>query len=349
MTDPNIHETGRGRGVWIFAEYDPAGVRNITLELLSEGQRLARRLDEPLCVCLLGTNLGDKISVLAQHGGEKVFLVANDVLAEYNLDAYSTVLCDLIEECRPSAFLLGATPVGSELAPRIAARLKLPCVTEVKKITGSRGNFQITKSMYNDQVYATVKSGEASPLVVTIPAGETDIVKSETPGEPEVIVKEWVEASAMSRTRIRKFLKGDPRTIKIGEAERIIAVGRGAGAEGLADLKRLADLLGASVGGSRGAVDAGLIPYERQIGISGKSVVPKLILACGISGARQFTVGMENSDLVIAVNLDEKARIFEYANLSIKGDLHQVIPAVIERLKNEGRRTLPASAAADSQ
>lgn len=338
-----------GQGIWIFEEHDSRGTRNITLELLSEGQKLARRLDEPLCVCLLGSNLGDEISTLAQHGAEKVFIVENDFLSEYNLDSHASVLCDLIEEYRPSILMMGATPIGSELASRIAARLKLPCVTEVKKITGSRGNFQITKSMYNDKVYATIKPGPISPLVLTIPPGDTDIVKSEARGEPEVIRKEPADTEGKPRTRIRKFLKGDPGTIKIVEAERIIAVGRGAGEEDLPGLQELADLLGASVGGSRGAVDAGLIPYERQIGISGKSVTPKLLMACGISGARQFTVGMENSDLVIALNLDERARIFEYANLSIKGDLHQIIPAVLKHLKNEGNSSLPSPKVSGTQ
>lgn len=330
------------KGIWIIEEHDGCATKNITLELLSEGHKLARRLDEPLCVCRLGTRAGQDIALLAQHGAEKIYAVENEALSGYNVDSYTSILCTLIEEHRPSIVMMGATPVGSELAPRVAARLGLPCVTEAKKITGSRENFQVTKAMYNEQVYATIKCGPESPLLVTIPPGETDITRSAAGEGPEVTIKELGVAET-PRTRCRKFLKGDPKTIKIVEADRIVAIGRGAGKEGLPIVQELAELLGASIGGSRGAVDAGIVPYQRQIGISGKTVTPKLVIACAISGARQFTVGMENSDLVIALNLDEKARIFEYANLSIKGDVHQVLPQLITHLKKIRNNSPPDS------
>ena len=151
--------------------------------------------------------------------------------------------------------------------------------------------------------------------------------------EPEIVRCDAVLQEEPPRTVTRRLIPGDPRTVAIHEADRIVAVGRGAGIAGVGLLQELADLIGAAIGGSRAAADAGLIPRERQIGISGTTVRPKLLIACGISGARQFTIGMENSELVVAVNEDATAGIFEFANLRIKGDLLEVIPAVIRRLR----------------
>ncbi len=324
-----------GKEIWIFAEHDGNGTKKITLELLSEGKRLARRLDEPLCVCLLGVEVEGLIPVLSQHGAEKIYLAEHSLLSHYNIDPYSQVLGDLIKEHSPSILIMGATPKGSEIAPRIAARLRLPCITGVQKITGSRGNLQITKALYNNQAHATITPLSERTMIITIPPGESDVVIDDERVEPEIVRKEVTLTADMVRTKYRTFKKGDPRTIGIDEADIIVAVGRGAGGEGLPLLQELADIIGASIGGSRAAVDEGIIPYERQIGISGSTVSPNCLIACGISGAREFTTGMETSRFVIAVNKDPKARIFDYSDLPIRGDLHAVVPSLIKALKNK--------------
>jgi electron transfer flavoprotein alpha subunit len=320
-------------GIWILEEHDDEGTKNITLELLSEGQKLARRLNEQLCVCLLGSQVGGCIPTLTQYGAEKIYLVEHELLSECSLDAYAFVLGELIKEYDPYILMMGATPSGSELAPRIAARFKLPCITEAKNITGQEENLQITKSAYNDQVYITIDPLARRPLIVTMPPGETDIIEPNKPREVEVIKKNVEIPADIMRTKRKRIIKGDPRTIRLEEADIIVSLGRGAGNESLPILQELADALGASIGGSRGAVDDGIIKFERQIGISGKTVTPRLLIACGISGAREFTAGMENSNLVAAVNIDQKARIFDYANLCIKGDLRMIIPQVIDKIQ----------------
>lgn len=322
------------QGIWIFEEHDIHGTKNITLELLSEGQKLARRFKEELCVCVLGHQLEDDLSSLSKFGAVKAFVVDDPLLSKYDVDTYSFILGDLVEEFGPSILMMGATPLGSELAPRVAARCGLPCITEVNQIKGKSKNLKITKFAYNDQLYATIKPGSKRPVVITIPPGETDIVKSDEAKELEVVKKDFKLAKDVKQTQFRKFIKGDPRTINIEEADIIVAVGNGVNKEALPIVQEFADSLRASIGGSRVAVDKNVIPYERQIGITGKTVMPKLLVACGISGAYEFTDGMRDSDIVIAINTDEKAGIFKVATLPIKGDLNEIIPLVTHQLKS---------------
>lgn len=328
-----------GQGIWIVAEQDSNGPKNITLELLSEGKKVAGRFREPLCACLIGSQVEENISRLASYGVDQVYLVEDAILSDYNLDFYSAIIVELVNEYSPSILMMGATPSGSELAPRVAGKLSVPCITDVKKITGARNNLKITKSVYSDLAYAQIQPPPERPLIITISPGETDVAKPREKKEPEIIKKNFEFSSRPVRVRSGKFLKGDPRTIRLVEADRIIAGGKGVGKNGFTHLQEIADKLGASIGGSRKAVDEGFITTERQIGISGNTVTPRLLMACGISGAREFTTGMENSDLIIAINTDEKARIFEFANLCIKGDVNQVIPAVNKKLESNNGTT----------
>ncbi len=321
------------QSVWVFAEHDDRALANVTLELLCEARRLAERLRAELCACLLGDDVADLVPQLGRHGATRVYLVEDGSLTRYGVDAWTAHAAALIEARRPAVVLFGDTPTSGELAARVAARLALPCVTGVKKIAVTRGRVQLSKSVYDDQAYATVQPAQKRTLILTLPPGETDVTPASSAQIPEVVRVAALPDCRRPRMHISRRIPGDPRTIAIEDAERIVAVGKGAGVEGLPALRELADLLGAALGGSRVAADAGLVPRERQIGVSGKTVRPKLLIACGISGARQFTMGMENSEYVIAVNLDEKAGIFEFANLRIKGDLREVIPAVIRRLR----------------
>ncbi len=323
------------QGIWIFEEHNVDGTKNITVELLSEGQKLARRLKEELSVCLIGHQVERIIPTLGQYGASKAYLVDNEALSRYDLDAYSSILVELIKEYQPSVLLMGATPVGAELAPRIAARLGVPCITEVKKITGDQRNLQVTKAAYNDQLYVDVRAGAGRPLILTLPPGETDVVKTPDTKELTIVKRESGPRIVAKGVKFKKFIKGDPRTIGVEEADLIAAVGNGVEPSFLPLVQELADVMGAAIGGTRVAVDKNLIPFARQIGATGKTVAPKAIVACGISGAREFTDGMQNAKLVVAINKDGKARIFQYANLGIKGDVQEIIPRVIEQLKRQ--------------
>lgn len=322
-------------GIWVFEEHDGNGTKNITLELLSEAQKLARRLKEEVCVCLIGGQVERLVPDLGYYGATKAFLADDETLSQYDLDAYSSILVELIQEHQPSVMMMGATSAGSELAPRIAARLGVPCITEVKKIAGSLENLQITKAAYNDQLYVEIRAGLERPLILTLPPGETDIVKTADQKDVVVIRKDFVRRKDGQGIKFNKFIKGDPRTIGVAEADLIVAVGNGVDTEVLPLVQEFANAIGATIGGTRVAVDKNLIPFARQIGATGKAVAPKMLVACGISGAREFTDGMANAKLVIAVNKDGKARIFQFANLGIKGEVQEIIPQVIDKVKNQ--------------
>jgi electron transfer flavoprotein alpha subunit len=229
--------------------------------------------------------------------------------------------------------MIGATAVGSELAARIAARLRLPCITEVKKLDFNNGKISIAKSGFNDKLYLNFDFFPEKTLVVTVLPGDMDSDETEENTGPEIMRENIQVPLDIIRTKNREFIKGDPREIDLEEAQLIIAGGKGVGKEAFSLIEEAADMLGASIGGTRPLVDEGIIPLKRQIGITGKLIASKILIACGISGAREFTGGIEKAKLIIAINTDSKARIFKAADMGVLGDVHEVIPAIIEELK----------------
>jgi electron transfer flavoprotein alpha subunit len=193
--------------------------------------------------------------------------------------------------------------------------------------------FVVAKSGYTDRVYLNFDVLPSKTVIVTFLPGDMDSEEAREATEIGVVREEMSIQPEMMRTRNIRYIKGDPKTISLREAELIVAGGNGIRKEGLAVLEEVADLLGASIGGTRPLVDEGIIPFERQIGITGKSVSPKLLLACGISGAREFTAGLEKTQLTIAVNTDPQARIFSTADMGVLGDMHEIVPALIKSLR----------------
>jgi len=326
------------KDVWVLAEYNNNQIETITWEMLTEGQRLAVKRKEQIGVCLLGYHVEGYIDPLSDYGTEKIYLVDNELLSEYSLDAYTFVLEKLIEKYHPSLMMIGATSLGSELAPRIAARLKLPCITEVKKYVVNEEKLVITKSGYSDKVYVDFDFVPDRTVIATILPGDMDSEVANESREIEIIKEDVHIKQDIIRTRNLKFIKGDPRKIRLEEAEMIMAVGKGVDHENLQFVEELANLLGASIGGTRPVVDDGLVPFDRQIGITGKSVTPKLLIACGISGAREFVSGMEKTMLTIAINNDPNARIFNTANMGILGDVNELIPALTKKLRRASEK-----------
>lgn len=325
--------------VWILAERTVRGLHPATLELLTEGRNLAERSRASLCACILGEPDPQIQRALAEHGADKCYVASAAAIDSGAVDALGAVLARLLDERQPTVLLIAHTPYGAELAPRLAGRCRLPCITRAKKIAVMRGRLQVTKAVLNERAYATYEAAVDRTLVVTLPVGETDVVKAETPKEPEYI-RIVEEPPVRARERRRRLIPGDPRTIGIEEAEKIIAIGRGLAPQDMSAVQSLANLFGATVGGSRAAVDAGLIPYSGQIGITGKTVAPRLLLTCGISGATQFTAGMEKAEFVIAVNTDATARIFEFANIKVRCDGRAFLDALARQLADSQRRPM---------
>lgn len=321
------------KDIWVFAEHNNCEMESTTWEMLTEGRKLASNLKGQICACLIGAQNEEYIGSLSRYGAGKVYLIENEGLAGYSSEGYAHILEELIVRYRPSIMMIGATAVGTELAVRIAANLRLPCITEVKKLGFNGGKISIAKSGFNDKLYLNFDFVPNETVIVTVLPGDMDSDEIERSTEPEVIRENIQAPFDAIRIRNKYFIKGDPREIDLEEAQLIVAAGRGVGIEGFALLEELADMLGASVGATRALVDEGIVPHSRQIGLTGKSVAPKVLIACGISGAREFTGGIEKAKLTIAINNDSKARIFKSADLNVLGDVKKVIPAIIERLK----------------
>jgi len=322
----------QSKEIWIFAESREHELAPVTFEMLSEVRKMSKEVSGKTCVCLIGHEVGEHIPSLRNYGAEKTYLVDSDIFSEYSLDAYAYAMEKLIIKYQPLMMIFGATSLGSELAPRIAARLKLPCITEVKRMRAQGENWVIGKSCYEGRVYQFFDFRPERTVVVTVLPGDMEGDEAKTSREMEVVNEAIPFEKNMIRARNIKFIKGDPRKIQLEEADLIVAGGKGIG-KGLTILEDLADIVNASIGGTRPLVDDEIIPWERQIGITGRSVAPKLLIACGISGAREFITGMEKTKITIAINQDARAPIFKFANLGIIGDLQEIIPLVIHRIR----------------
>ena len=320
--------------IWVIAEHRDRELAPVTLEMLTEARKLAKDLNGKTCACLLGPKIRGCFSSLGDSGAEKVYFLDNDIFSEYSLDAYAQVLQGLITEHKPLITMFEASSSGSELAVRISWRMKLPCITEVKRIEVERENLVISKSCYEDKVYQNITFHPERTVVLTVLPGDMDSGENNASREMEVVEGKPSYETGRIRTRCIKFLKGDPKKISLEEADLIVAGGRGIGKEASV-LEELADVLGASVGGTRPLVDEGVLAFERQIGITGKSVSPRLLLACGVSGAREFTAGIEKAKLTIAVNTDEKAPIFKKTDVGVHADMNEIVQVWVKRLRQE--------------
>jgi electron transfer flavoprotein alpha subunit len=323
------------REIWVVAEHRGGELKAVTAELLGEGKKLAGQFGGGVRGVLLGYKIRELASSLARYGADSVYLAEHELLADYSVDAFVTVLHNLILRYQPFLLLLGATPQGREIAPRLAVRLGAPLVTQCISLDKDKeGRLVAVRPAYQDKVYQTVLFPSAQFRIATLLPGVRDAEFPDVSREAEVIDVQVKLSPEMIRPRHLGFLPADPRTVDIAEAEKVIAGGRGMGSEGsFQQLWELADLLGAAVAGTRVAVDRGWLPLERMVGTTGKSVHPRLYFAWGISGASQHVAGMKDSEKVIAVNNDPGAPLFSLADLGVLGDVQQVLPALIARLR----------------
>ncbi len=322
-------------GIWVVAEHTNGELHPVSLELLGEGQKVASGLGEHLCAVLLGQDVESLAAPLAHHGAEKVYAVQHELLAQYTTDAHATALAGLVRQQCPSIVMLGATPNGQDLAACLAARLRTGFAGDCVELRLNDQRVpEAVRPGYGDKVHTTVVSCSSPPWVVTLRPGVIGVDQADELRHAEVIrIQPEIEPTSI-RTRVLRFVKADPRTIDIGEADCIVAGGLGVGgAEYWHLVEELAEALGAAVAGSRPAVDEGWIGRERQVGQTGKDVTPELYVALGISGASQHTAGMKDAKHVIAINSDRDAPIFKVSSVSVVGDLHQVVPVLVEKLR----------------
>jgi electron transfer flavoprotein alpha subunit len=332
------------RGVWVFVEQTDGKPAEVSWELLGVGAKLAKTLDVELCTIVIG----DKVEHLCQesfaYGASKAYLMDDKVFHYYRTEPYYKAICYLINKYKPEIVLTGATGLGRDLAGGVATKLKTGLTADCTGLDiDDRGFLLQTRPAFGGNVMATILTEQTRPQMSTVrphvmPMPEKDTShKGEIVRESMPLKEEDISVKVLEVIDTRKA--GD---VDIAAADVIVSGGRGMLAkENFRILQELADELGGVVGSSRGAVDAGWMPVERQVGQTGKTVRPKIYIACGISGAIQHLVGMQDSDVIIAINRDRQAPIFEVATYGIVGDLFQVVPAItnhIRELRNKRAR-----------
>ena len=324
------------RGVWVFAEVAQGALARVSLELLGEGARLAQALGQELCAVLIGHQVEPLAAELATHGASRVFLADHPDLAAYSTLAYTRVLGDLIRAHSPAVLLVGATPLGRDLAPRLSRRLDLGLTADCTElaIDPDTGNLLQTRPAFGGNVMATIYTPRVRPQMATVRPGVMALPEIDPGAQAEIVNAEVNLEPADLVVKLRSFTPEEKRGVDLAEAKVIVAGGRGCGGpEGFALLTELAELLGAELGGTRVAVEEGWITVDRQIGQTGQTVRPELYIACGISGAIQHRAGCLGSRYIVAINRDKRAPIFKVADYAVVGDVRKVVPAMISALK----------------
>ena len=322
------------QGVWTIAEQREGELRKITYEMVSEGRRLADALGQELTTVLLGSNIKEKAAELAKYGADKVIVASDPRLDPYTTDAYVAVISELVKAGDPSILILGASVQGKDLAARLAARLDVGMAQDCTAFGIEDGNLVATRPIYAGKAYAKLAYENSFPQMAT---ARPNVMSTGTPDESrtaEIIDASFSLSDAALKTKVVDIVKDTSGKVDLTEADKIVSGGRGMkGPENYKILEDLADVLGASVGASRSAVDAGWRPHADQVGQTGKVVSPTLYIACGISGAIQHLAGMSTSKVIVAINKDADAPIFQKADYGVVADLFEAVPALTEEVK----------------
>lgn len=322
------------KGVWIFAEQRGGKVSPVGYELLGIGKKLADDLKTELSAVLFGSS-DDAAKELIKWGADKVYISKDPMVEKFNDEPYSQLLTSLIKEHKPEIVLAGATPIGRSFIPRVAARLRTGLTADCTSLAIDKvsNNLLQIRPAFGGNIMATILCPNNRPQMATVRPRVMKRGHYDEGRKGEVIE---VKAEGLtSRTKVLDTIKEvSDITVNLQDADIIVSGGRGLGdPKGFKLLQELAELFGGAVGSSRAAVDSGWIPYRHQVGQTGKTVCPKIYFACGISGAVQHLVGMQSSDIIIAINKNPEAPIFNVASYGIVGDLYEILPLLIQKIK----------------
>ncbi|MGD2126993.1 MAG: electron transfer flavoprotein subunit alpha/FixB family protein [Desulfobacteraceae bacterium] len=329
-------DTNQYRGAWIFVEQTEGQPARVSLELLGKGRELADKLSVELSAFLVGDSLGNLAKELIFYGADRVIVADDPMLKEYRTELYAGVISEQVLKEKPEVLIIGATPIGRDLAPRLSFRLNAGCTADCTGLDIDEENrlFVSTRPAFGGNVMATIICPEHRPQMSTVRPGVMALPEKDESRKGEIVeldlqinIKDvWVE--------ILESVRAKSEGLGIQEADRIVAVGMGAGdEETFSMIKELAELINAEMGATRLAVEAGWISHDHQIGQTGKTIRPDLYIACGISGAIQHTAGMSGSKVIVAINNDHNAEIFKTADYGIVGDIRKMIPAIIAELR----------------
>ena len=356
------------KNVWVFCEQRQGQMMSTSYELISEGRKLADELGVKLCGLLVGDNVGDLAESIGGYGADEVIVCDHPLLKNYTTDAYAKVICDVISEMKPEAFLIGATNIGRDLGPRCAARLHTGLCADCTHLDIDMPNYKnflkeastlpaerieklgtvminrephpvdrdlkMTRPAFGGHLMASIICPRFRPAMATVRPGV--MKKRECKKNVEILHPAFELAADHIHTEVTETVKAAKKLVDLIGADFIVSVGRGISKDvekGIKLAEELAEVLGGVVGSSRACVDAGWISADHQVGQTGKTVHPKVYVALGISGAIQHKAGMQDSECIIAVNKNDTAPIFEVADYGITGDLFKVVPELIESIK----------------
>lgn len=331
------------KGVWVYCEFRKGVPLAVTYELLGKGRELADALHTDLCAVAMGDHVAKDAETLAMYGADTVYLAEDSKLKLYNDELYTDIFCQIVEKYKPEIVLIGATAYGRSLAPRVASRLNTGLTADCTGLEIDRENQLLlqTRPAFGGNLMATIICPERRPQMCTVRPGVMEQLAPDSKRSAKIVRPE-IKVPDSVRTVIDGIIEvsGDS---SIMEAPIIVSGGRGMGnPDNFKYLEELAKLLGGAVGASRAAVDAGWIEFSRQIGQTGRTVSPKIYIACGISGAVQHTAGISSKSTVIAINTDPNAPIFKFANYGIIGDAVETVEALIKAVKSRKSEMITA-------
>ncbi len=349
------------KNVWVYAEQRKGKIMNVALELIGEGRRLSREISDgtKVCALLVGNNIEHLAKECYEYGADSVYLIEDPLLENYTTDGYTKVIVDAVKEYKPEIVIYGATHIGRDLAPRVAARLNTGLTADCTRLdikvssyidyavknttldvstldpnSDDKGLKQ-TRPAFGGNLMASIICPKTRPQMSTVRPGVMQKRERNVGATGELVKVKPAISKSDIRIEILDIVKSAKEIVSLTDAEIICSGGRGLGdASGFGLIKQFADKVGGVVGSSRAAVDAGWIDHSHQVGQTGTTVKPKIYFACGISGAIQHLAGMQTSDIIVAINKDPEAPIFEVADYGIVGDLYKVIPQIIEEWEN---------------
>ena len=326
------------RNVWVFIEVVRGKIKGVSLELLGQGRKMADDLGEKLVAIIPGNEIEDFAKMAIHYGADEAIVVDQKELKDYSTDGYTKAMCTLIKKYNPAVLLIGATNNGRDLGPRVSSRMQTGLTADCTElgVDSETRLVKWTRPAFGGNLMATILCPDYRPQIGTVRPGVFKKPEEDTGRKGEIIHEPVEFGQDEIRTRIVEVItEAGGADVNLEEAEIIVSGGRGVGGpEGFEVLKELADEIGAQIGASRAAVDSGWISSLHQVGQTGKSVGPKIYIACGISGAIQHVAGMSSSDVIIAINKDPDAPIFNIADYGIVGDLFEIIPELTKRIRS---------------
>lgn len=324
------------KGVWVFIEQKYGKIQSVSYELLGKASELARKLNTEVCAILIGYNLEDQLNELIWQGAEKIYLVEALELANFQDEPYTNILVELIKKYKPEVLLCGATAIGRSLVSRVAVKVNAGLTADCTglDIDSEKKILLQTRPAFGGNIMASIICPNYRPQIATVRHKVMQPISPDKHRKGKIVKESFNGSLYLSRTRLLDIIEEVETLVNIAEADIIVSGGRGVGGkENFKILEELAHILGGAVGASRAAVDAGWMPYSHQVGQTGRTVSPKIYIACGVSGQIQHLVGMQSSKIIVAINKDPDAPIFKVATYGIVADLFEIVPALTQKFK----------------